>query len=314
MLDSKPIIASNPTHLSVREMIALARAGGQLPLKAMSIRAMQSGLYVSPFKGRGMEFDETRPYQAGDDIRTLDWKVTARTGKAHTKLFREERERPVLLWVDLRQSMFFATRGVFKSVVASKAAALLAWSTAAHRDRLGGLLFSEDAHHELQPSNGKTAVLRFIQQLARQAQWKNDTEPTAHDSTSNTLAKAFLRLRNVSRPGSLIFLLSDFRRLDEKSESHLSQISKHNDVVMIHISDPMEMRLPPKGTYRLSDGRRSVSIDTSDNSLRSKYEQQRLQHLEHLERLCTRHRIFLLNLSTQDDVVHKLQQGLGLAA
>jgi uncharacterized protein (DUF58 family) len=151
------IVRVNPATL-----IGLHRAAGSLPLKSSKIQARFSGNYLATFKGRGMEFDEVRPYQPGDDIRTMDWKVTARTGKPHTKLFREERERPVLLWVDYRKPMFFGTRGSFKSVVAAKTAALLAWSAIQHGDRLGGLIFSEKVHQEIRPHRGKAATLHFI--------------------------------------------------------------------------------------------------------------------------------------------------------
>ena len=113
---------------SLEELIALSRPAGGLRLARPTARALQSGQYFSRFKGRGMEFDETRLYTPGDDVRHLDWRVTARTGKAHTKLFREERERPVFLSVDYRASMFFATRGMYKSALAARLAALIAWS------------------------------------------------------------------------------------------------------------------------------------------------------------------------------------------
>lgn len=311
MIAGNRAVTENPTRVTSQTLIELARAGEQLPLRSVNLRALQSGLYVSPFKGRGMEFDETRPYQPGDDIRSLDWKVTARTGKAHTKLFREERERPVLLWVDLRQTMFFATRGVFKSVMAAKAAALLAWSTAAHSDRLGGLIFSDDTHRELPPKNGRPAVLRFIQSLSHHPAWNQNNGP-APLTQADTLEHAILRLRNVARPGSLLFLMSDFRHLTEQGESHLSQIARHNDVVLVYINDPLETRLPPAGRYRFTDGINTLNIDTGDKSIREHYQQRRREHLGRLERLCKRNRIFMLPLGTQDNVVHKLQTGLGL--
>jgi len=148
-----------------QSLIALRKAGAALPLKAVKTLGRMTGNYLSRFKGRGMEFDESRPYQPGDDARNLDWKVTARTGKPFTKLFREERERSVLLWVDYRAPMHFATRGLFKSVLAARTAALLAWGAIHHSDRLGGLIFSESGHLEVRPQQGKHAVLNFIRQL-----------------------------------------------------------------------------------------------------------------------------------------------------
>ncbi|MDH5485082.1 MAG: DUF58 domain-containing protein, partial [Gammaproteobacteria bacterium] len=136
-------LADDVTRVRQSTLIGLYRDAQKLPLKPSKIRAHMAGSFLSAFKGRGMEFDESRPYQPGDDIRALDWKVIARTSKPFTKVFREERERPVLLMVDYRRPMFFGTRNAFKSVLAAKAAALLAWSCAQHGDRLGGLIFSE---------------------------------------------------------------------------------------------------------------------------------------------------------------------------
>ena len=130
-------------YVTPKSLIKLRHSAENLPLKVAKVKALQTGEYYSPFKGRGMEFDEVRLYQPGDDIRTIDWRVTARSGKAHTKLFREERERSVILCVDFRRTMYFGTRGAYKSVAAAKAAALFAWSAEHQGDRLGGLLFSE---------------------------------------------------------------------------------------------------------------------------------------------------------------------------
>lgn len=298
----------DPVHVSPQQLIALAHAGESLPLQAMRARAAQSGLYLSAFKGRGMEFDESRPYQPGDDVRTLDWKVTARTGRAHTKQFREERERPVLLWLDLRRPMFFATRGCFKAVAASRAASLLGWAASAHRDRLGGLVFSESVHKELKPQRGKTGVLRFIQTLCRHPAWDDDDQP----QQSASLNIPMLRLMNVAHPGSLIFLLSDFRGFDERTEQHLGQIVRHNDVVMIHISDPLEAELPPPGRYRFSDAHSTRSLDTEDRAIRERYRQRHQLHTSRLQSFCRRYRLFYLALQTQDNVIERLQNGLGL--
>ena len=141
--------AAAPASICAARLIALNRESRGLSLRAGLISAAQAGDYQAAVKGRGMEYDESRPYQAGDEIRHIDWRVTARTGKAHTKLFREERERPVWLWIDFRAPMFFATRGRFKSVLAAELAALFAWTAARQGDRVGGMVFAEATRHEL---------------------------------------------------------------------------------------------------------------------------------------------------------------------
>jgi uncharacterized protein (DUF58 family) len=154
--------ADDLVSVALKSLIDLAKPAANLNLHRLTIRSLQSGGYLSHFKGRGMEFDEARLYQHGDDIRSIDWKVTARTGKTHTKLFREEREKPVFISVDNRPAMQFATRGVFKSVQALKLAALLAWAAHHQGDRIGGQIFSSAGCQELKPQNGKHAVLHFL--------------------------------------------------------------------------------------------------------------------------------------------------------
>ena len=256
-----------------------------------------------------MEFDESRLYMPGDDIRNMDWRVTARTGEPHTKVFREERERPVLIWLDLNRSMFFATRGCFKSVAAARAAALLAWSTNAHNDRLGALIFAGNDHIELKPRRGKSAVLDLIGRTCKHPAWKN-----AYNIPASNTGHAMSRLRKVTRPGSLIFLISDFRDLDPQAESHLINVARHNDVVLIQVYDPIEVELPPAGSYKVSDGSHDLQLNTADKKLRQQYRQRFDQRQARLAKLCRQHRMYLLPISTQDDVLYSLQKGLGIPA
>lgn len=154
--------ADNPrVAVSLKALVDLAKPAAAISLGHANIRAAQSGNYLSHLKGRGMAFDETRLYQPGDDVRRIDWRVTARTGKPHSKIFKEERERPMFIAVDYRAAMAFATRGVFKSVQAARLAALLAWAALQQGDRIGGQIFSEAGCQEDRPQTGKPALLRF---------------------------------------------------------------------------------------------------------------------------------------------------------
>lgn len=295
-------------------LIGLSRDARQLPLHSRSIRATFNGQYQSAFKGRGMEFDESRPYQPGDDIRAMDWRVTARTGRAHSKVYREERERPVLLWVDYRQPMFFATRQHFKSVLAARVAALLAWSASYHGDRLGGLIFSEYGHSELRPARGKSASLHFIQQLAQQQAAASIAvnTPVAPDMTATAAADSLARLQHVSKPGSLIFLISDFRDMNEAAWLRLSQLSRNADLVLISVHDPLEQQLPPAGDYKISDGQRELNLSTYSPQQRQQYAQRFLMQQQTLQDKCRQLSMHLINISTADDYLRVLQQGLGL--
>ncbi len=307
------------TWISSQSLIQLRLQANQLPLDSGKIHAKQGGAYLSSFKGRGMEFDESRYYQAGDDIRNIDWRVTARTGTAHTKVFREERERPILLWLDLNPSMMFATRNKFKSVIASEIATLIAWSAANNNDRIGGLIFSSDEHIEIRPRRGKTAVLDFIGRCTKHSAWSNRQVTASPDSEKNSptrvkhnMAAAVSRLHKVTHPGSLIFMISDFRDIDEKTLSHIANISRNNDIILICISDPIEVDLPTSGTYRLTDGNKELQIQTSSKKTRSEYHQQYLNHNDLLEKFCRQHRIHLIPVSTADDALEKLRSGLGI--
>lgn len=312
----QPEPTDNITTVSVQSLIRLRQYAEQLPLRSGKIHAKQGGAYRSSFKGRGMEFEESRIYLPGDDIRNMDWRVTARTGTAHTKVFEEERERPVILWLDLNDAMFFATRGAFKSVAATRAAAMIAWSTCKRNDRLGALVFDGEEHIEIRPRRGKSAALDLIGKTCKHNAWKRNTK---HAHRPRNMDRAMARLRKVARPGSLIFLFSDFRddsgnTLNGASRAHLVNIARHNDVVLVQVYDPLEAGLPVSGHYRLSDGERELQLYTGDEKLRQHYRERFETHQAQLHKLCQQHRMYLLPLCTQDDVLAELQRGLGIRA
>ena len=305
----KEIPFADPTRITVPELIQLAGPAREISLRTQQPQAQQSGTYVSGFKGRGMEFDEVRPYQLGDDMRHLDWKVTARTGQTYTKLFREERERPVLLWVDLRPGMFFATRGLFKSVVAAQTAGLLAWSAGAANDRVGGLVFSADSHEELKPGRGKAAVLHFLKRLHAGFESSELTASTAADPGKHALS----RLRRVAKPGSLIFLISDFRGLVDSAQRELARLTQHNDVMLIFIYDPLEKALPPPGRYRVGDDSRVLDLDTGNKTAVQRYTERFIEHQRGLHRISLSLGLRWLEISTDTSPATVLRRRLNRA-
>jgi uncharacterized protein (DUF58 family) len=211
---------------------------------------------LTKHKGRGMEFDEARHYQPGDDIRAIDWRVTARTGKTHTKIYREERERPVFLFCDFSPSMMFGTRLLTKSMQVAHICSLISWSAAAHGDKVGALLFNQSQHKEVKPLARKRAVLHICHELM-------DLHATSHEQVASTeddtqaFADACARLRRLARPGSLVYLLSDFQHLGSAAQQHLSQLSRHCEVRAIIVDDPIEHSLPQTRSIQrvsVSDG------------------------------------------------------------
>ncbi len=296
---------SSPVQVRIEELIAIGRDASRAVWPPAMVRSRQGGNYLSRFKGRGMEFDEVRLYQAGDDVRSIDWRVTARTGKPHTKLFREERERPVIIAVDYRRPMFFATRGIFKSVFAARAAALLAWTALKHGDRVGGMIYTDDRHHEIKPARSRSKVLRFLLQLCTEQQADSGGSMAAHSD-------AMLRLRRMVHPGSLCVLISDFRAWDQEMETHLNQLNRHSQLMLVSIHDPLEAELPPAGLYRISDGERETMVDTTQARRVAAYRDRFAQQQARMKKFCTGHGILLLDCSTRDDPAHILTQQFGL--
>lgn len=298
---------ASPISVSQAELIRLNGPARGIALDVLRVNSLQTGAYVSHFRGRGMEFDESRPYQPGDDPRSIDWRVTARSTTAYTKLFREERERPVLVVVDLRSNMHFATRGCFKSVNAARAAALIAWAAHNRGDRLGGLIFGDTTHRELKPRLGRRAALRFVHQLAEHQDWQNRGVP----EDSEPLTQAMSALRRVARPGSLVVVISDFIGFNRAAQSYLSSVARHNEVLAVFLNDPLERQLPPPGRYRIVSPTDELAIDTFAAAARRDYENEFAERSHDLEAFCHRYGVHLMPLSTDDDPIAALQAALG---
>ena len=299
----------NPsTQVTLKQLLDLQRHSGKLDLsRQQPARAHLAGNHPSRFRGRGMDYQESRTYQPGDDIRNMDWRVTARAGRPHTKLFQEERERPVIFLIDLGPSLFFATRGALKSVIAAHAATLLAWAAAAQGDRIGALLFN-GGHHELKPRSRHRGVLQLIHAILEQS---DPIRGLAASPRANGLSEALIRLRRIVRPGSLVICLSDFRTLDEGSADDLLRLRQHNDIVALQITDPIELTAPPPGRYGISDGDRVGILDTGSDAGQRHYRAFFQGRQLRLQQLMTQRGIRLLQLSTDSDVIATLQANFG---
>lgn len=307
--DKLPADAS-PVSISQAGLIRLNGPARVIALDVLRINSLQTGAYVSHFRGRGMEFDESRPYQPGDDPRNIDWRVTARSTEAYTKLFREERERPVLVVVDLRSNMHFATQGCFKSVNASRAAAIVAWAAHHRGDRLGGLIFGDSTHRELKPRLGRQSALHYVHELVNHPDWQENKSSRA-DKDEQPLTRAMVALRRVSRPGSLVVVISDFVGFSLAARAYLAGVARHSEVLAVFVSDPLEHELPPPGRYRLVSNDAELAIDTYIRSAREDYEHAFEERHKSLEAFCQRYGIHLMALSTEEDPVVCLQTALG---
>jgi uncharacterized protein (DUF58 family) len=274
-----------------------------------------AGLLSSNFRGRGIDFSEVRVYQPGDDVRTIDWRVTARTQVAHTKVFQEEKERPVLILVDQSASMYFGSQVTFKSVLAARTAAIIAWAALERGDRVGGLVFSELGHREIRPRRNKHAVLRLLNEMHdfNHALKKESTIESATYS-DNYFTEAISNVRRVTKHGSVIFIISDFTNFSEESRIHLQPLARHSDVVGIHISDPLEQHLPTPDLYSITNGTERTRINTASGKTRDAYERGFQQQLAAIQEEFMRVKAPLLMLQTHQPILAGLNRQASFAA
>lgn len=277
------------------ELVALRGAAQGLSLHAhRPALARLAGGHRSAQRGRGLEFEEVRPYTAGDDARSIDWRVSARRGRLHTKLFREERERPVWLVADLHAGLFFGSRRQLKSALLLRTAAILGWVAARGGDRVGAVLPDADGAMRVWPPRARDAgVLPVLRALV-------DAQPRAPGTPrADTLAAALGALRALLQPGSLVLLLSDFAGLDDATEALLTGIAAHSDCRALWITDPLEAEGLPGGAFRVGVPTRSwwLDGDRSRDAWRAAWEQRETR----LRELARRLNLPLIRLATPDD-------------
>ena len=290
---------------SLESLLRLRPEARSLGLSQKNMAAFQAGGYRSAFRGRGIDFEEVRIYQPGDDIRTMDWRVTARTGEPHTKVYREERERPVLFLVDQGPSMMFGTRVAFKSVIAARAAALIAWAALDNNDRVGGLVYRGERHRELRPTSRRQGVLQLCRALSDGS--LDDMNQSTH---GNALNSGLVQFARIARPGSMLFLISDFREVDESTPQHFVRIARHSDVVVILVYDPMEANPPEPGRYPVTDGTTFLTLDTTPRGARKAYRNILRDRIDTVSSLCRKNGAHFHPLSSDDHLTKSLRQGL----
>jgi len=276
------------------DLVVLRGAARGLSLHAhRPALAQLYGGHRSAQRGRGLEFEEVRPYAAGDDARSIDWRVTARRGKPHTKLFREERERPVWLVADLHPGLFFGSRRQFKSALLLQAAALLAWVAALGGDRVGAVITSGSAApHILPPRTREAGVLPILQTLV-------DCQPRAPGVPAPaSLSSALTTLRPLLQPGSLVLVLSDFSALSSATQDLLSGVSAQNDFRLLWLTDPLERSGLPAGTHRVGLPERLWWLDGQGS--RPAWQAAWQQREQSLTELSTRLNLPLVRLDTAD--------------
>jgi uncharacterized protein (DUF58 family) len=294
-------------YCSLKQLMGLRWAVQTIKLpKTKNISRPQSGAHLSRFRGRGMEFSEVRIYQPGDDVRSIDWRVTARRHDPHTKLFNEERERPLFILCDQSQSQFFGSQQSFKSVRAAESAALFAWSGLAHNDKVGGIVFSDHGHHEIKPARSRKNVMRYLQCVTEFNRSLSISAPEPDKPFS--FDDALIETLRLSKPGTLLIIISDFSGLSSVSEKYLSKIRQHNEVLFVHTSDPLEYQLPESGIYPVSNGQETLVIDTGRSQVQEKYRTLIQQRTDELQRLTVRLRAPLIEVGTGLPALNSIQR------
>jgi len=264
-----------------------------------------TGLYASVFRGTGLDFDEVREYREGDDIRNMDWLVTARTNKPHLKVFREERQRSVILCIDTGPHMSFGTRGTFKSIQAARTAALIGWAASKQHDRVGGALFGNPAtgirYYRATP--GRRGLWRILRAL---------TEPIEQgDTDESQLIAALQHLDSGSGTGSLIFVIAPINQVTAGFERILGSLKQRHDVVLLPIDDPADRDLPSMGPVIFSNAAGELlEVDTDNEVGRQAFRVDWEQRREELQQLSYRLGLGLIPVSTNKDVHTSLIHGL----
>jgi len=298
-------IAIKGPRIELEQLLQLRHSAKNIHLKEnISSQTTIGGRHRSVFRGRGMDFDEVRIYQAGDDIRSIDWRVTARTAKTHTKIFREEKERPVFLIVDQRSSMFFGSKVTYKSVIATALAALLGWSTLRHQDKIGGIVFNEHQYAEIKPKRSKHALLGLLKQMADFNQKLFEDNRKTLDFS---LHKLFEKMRFLAKPGSNLYIVSDFSGYDSEAERLLYLLKRHTIIYAIVIVDSMEEKLPMHVQLSVTDGIHRCSIDTHNQKVTEDYQKAFYKKQDFLEASFKKLGIRHHRAWTHDDPLQSLQ-------
>jgi uncharacterized protein (DUF58 family) len=300
-------------HVALDELVRLkGRAAGFSFLPRQPVSSVLAGRHGSRLRGRGLDFEELRHYQDGDDPRSMDWPATARLGSPYVRVFTEERDRETLLVVDQRLTMFFGSRRATKSVVAAEAAALAAWRVTALGDRIGALVFSDNEMLEFPPDARSPSVMRILNGIVglNAKLWAD----AGAEPSPGAFNKALERATRLAGHDWLIVLITDATGADPESRRMVSRLTQHNDVIAIRIYDPLEADLPDVGPAVVARGDAQIEIDTGRRNLRAGFSEAFADLQSRIEGLSHERAIPLLPISTARDTATQLREILGRRA
>ncbi len=304
-MSSKPAYPPD-VFVSLNELLGmeLLAKGFSFLAKKQRVKSILGGKHASKLRGRGLDFEEVRNYVAGDDIRNIDWKVTARTKKTHTKVFSEEKERPVLIVVDQSKSMFFGSQKYTKSVVAAKLAALTAFRVIKEGDRVGGVVFADNGIDFVLPKRNKKNVLQFFEKIVERNHQLKDSNPVIFEEA---LKEIFIKIKNVVTHDYLIIIISDFLRYHPELIKFISQISKHNDLILAKVYDPMERTIPNEKIIA-GDGIKQLVLDGKNSLIRQKITSSFDENYNNFKSQMRKYRIPIILVDTIVEIDEQLKE------
>lgn len=299
----KPTPYIQPTLKDLLSLEHLAFSGALLPNRL--VHNVLAGKHASKLRGRGLDFAEVRKYVSGDDIRNIDWKVTARTKTTHTKVFEEEKERPVFLLSDLTSYMFFGSVAYTKSVIALELAALTGFRTLKASDRFGGILFGDQEESFIRPQRSRVALLRYLEDAVH----RNDNlmERSSVNSNVERLNQMLKRTRMTISHDHVVVISTDMTDANQETFEHLIGLSMHNDVILVHISDPFQAKIP-KGKTLATDGINQVLINSNEKDFQSIIDKKEESLQNRLIHDLRKYNIVSLQMTTERSAVEQLKE------
>ncbi len=254
-------------HVSLAGLLALETQARRISfLPKQPAKSALNGRHASRIRGRGLDFEELRAYLPSDDVRSIDWKVTARTGTPFVRVYTEERDRPTLIVVDQRMSMFYGSTHAMKSVTAAQCAAIAAFRVLAQGDRVGGIVFGDETIADMRPKRSRASLTRFLTQLVQANQQLHAGAP---DVTAMPINKVLRAVQKIATRDHLVILISDFDATDETTKRLLGGIARRNDVVLGFVTDPSLAALPKSGQITGSSGALQAELDLSTDQVRA---------------------------------------------
>jgi uncharacterized protein (DUF58 family) len=297
-------------YVSLGQLMALEAQARDLSFQGRQpLSSILAGSHTSRLRGRGLNFDELRRYQPGDDLRHLDWRASLRTGKPVVRTFTEERDRPALIVVDQRMSMFFGSRRWMKSCTAAHLGALAAWMVFNAGDRVGGLVFNEQRIDSIAPLRSRQRIQALCNCIARQNQALHAGNPDSEGD--DRLDQVLQRCLALAGHDHLLCIISDFAGAGPRTLQLMRQLAAHNDVIALQVYDPLALKLPEKGRLLITQGQLQLELAVERRQVHQPLGDFLRGRLKDVAALLRRSQVPLLMISTAEEAAQQLRAGLG---